>query len=326
MSRWTARRNLAATCRWPAANSIANTTLLCLSTLPYLLHAICCSASHAMCAVLCCTVLCYAMLCDMLRCTANSCCAVCCVLCRQITAVAKQLSHHAKFRAVCVSAATRMSLQKRALAAPIDVLVATPTRLLQHAEAGNVALGDVVALVIDEADTMFDQGFGAEISRLLKALKNKAQPGEGGRLCTGRGHVLEGGTPGCRQSGKGCQQRLVSIALEGGLGSRQGAAAHCHPITGCCCHIRSRSCLAPIVTSLCSLSPASPLSMLPSSSTPVPSLLHSSSHPGQRHHDQGGVPPGGGAVTRRHPVTGCRVPPRGGGSKTRLHKCAPWER
>lgn len=84
-----------------------------------------------------------------------------------------------------------MSLQKRSLAAPIDVLVATPTRLLQHAEAGNVALGDVSALVIDEADTMFDQGFGPEISRLLKALKSKAQPGVWGWVCGCVGRMNE---------------------------------------------------------------------------------------------------------------------------------------
>lgn len=48
--------------------------------------------------------------------------------------------------------------QVRALQRPIDLLVGTPQRVLQHAAKGNLAFGDVRWLVLDEADTMFDAG------------------------------------------------------------------------------------------------------------------------------------------------------------------------
>ncbi len=48
-------------------------------------------------------------------------------------------------------------MQRSALAAPVDVVVATPTRFAQHQEDHNVHVGDVRWLVLDEADTMFDQ-------------------------------------------------------------------------------------------------------------------------------------------------------------------------
>ena len=46
----------------------------------------------------------------------------------------------------------------RALQRPIDLLVGTPQRVLQHAAKGNLAFGDVRWIVLDEADTMFDTG------------------------------------------------------------------------------------------------------------------------------------------------------------------------
>ncbi|KAF6266680.1 P-loop containing nucleoside triphosphate hydrolase protein [Scenedesmus sp. NREL 46B-D3] len=97
-------------------------------------------------------------------------------LTEQIASVAKSLCHHAKFRAVCCNANTGMSAQAQRMAGPVDMLVATPQRLLQHQEAGNVALGDVQWLVIDEADTMFDQGFGEDVTKLLGMLRNKQPP------------------------------------------------------------------------------------------------------------------------------------------------------
>lgn len=69
-------------------------------------------------------------------------------------------------------------MQKKQLERPVDMVIATPTRLGQHLKADNVYLGEVQWLVIDEADTMFDQGFGAEVEHLLSALKSKPQPAQ----------------------------------------------------------------------------------------------------------------------------------------------------
>ncbi|KAG2501843.1 hypothetical protein HYH03_000341 [Edaphochlamys debaryana] len=91
----------------------------------------------------------------------------------QITQVAKRLCHSAKFRAACANAYKGLNDQARQLSGPVDVLVATPTRLLQHVKEGNVYYRDVQWLVIDEADTVFEQGWGAEVAQILAPLRSK---------------------------------------------------------------------------------------------------------------------------------------------------------
>jgi len=98
-------------------------------------------------------------------------------LASQIGRVCKSLCHAAKFRCITVSAQGTLPAQKAALAAPADVLVATPGRLLQLADAGGALyLGDVRWVVVDEADTLFDQGFGPEVRRVLAAVRSRAAP------------------------------------------------------------------------------------------------------------------------------------------------------
>ena len=57
----------------------------------------------------------------------------------------------------------------------VDVLVATPGRLLDHLNRGNVKLSDVEVLVLDEADRMLDMGFLPDVRRILAALPKKRQ-------------------------------------------------------------------------------------------------------------------------------------------------------
>lgn len=60
--------------------------------------------------------------------------------------------------------------QIQALAKGLDILVATPGRLLDHMAQGNVRLDKVSELVLDEADRMFDMGFVKDIRRIVAAL------------------------------------------------------------------------------------------------------------------------------------------------------------
>jgi ATP-dependent RNA helicase RhlE len=57
----------------------------------------------------------------------------------------------------------------------VDILVATPGRLLDHMQQGTVNLSQVEILVLDEADRMLDMGFIRDIKKVLAALPKKRQ-------------------------------------------------------------------------------------------------------------------------------------------------------
>ena len=57
----------------------------------------------------------------------------------------------------------------------VDILIATPGRLLDLTAQGEVKLDALTHFVLDEADRMLDMGFIADIRRLLKVLPAKRQ-------------------------------------------------------------------------------------------------------------------------------------------------------
>src|SRR5437588_110296 len=65
--------------------------------------------------------------------------------------------------------------QGRALAVGVDVLVATPGRLLDLAQTGAVRLDRAEVLVLDEADRMLDMGFIHDIRRIVAKLPKQRQ-------------------------------------------------------------------------------------------------------------------------------------------------------
>ncbi|KAK7277371.1 hypothetical protein RIF29_18522 [Crotalaria pallida] len=100
-------------------------------------------------------------------------------LSEQVFRVAKSISHHARFRCTMVSGGGRLRPQEDSLNNPIDMVVGTPGRILQHIEEGNMVYGDLKYLVLDEADTMFDRGFGPDIRKFLGPLKRRASKSDG---------------------------------------------------------------------------------------------------------------------------------------------------
>ncbi|KAK2420766.1 DEAD-box ATP-dependent RNA helicase [Trifolium repens] len=95
-------------------------------------------------------------------------------LSEQVFRVAKSISHHARFRCTMVSGGGRLRPQEDSLSNPVDMVVGTPGRILQHIEEGNMVYGDIQYVVLDEADTMFDRGFGPDIRKFLAPLKHRA--------------------------------------------------------------------------------------------------------------------------------------------------------
>jgi ATP-dependent RNA helicase RhlE len=68
---------------------------------------------------------------------------------------------------VAVYGGVPLEPQERALRAGVDVVVATPGRLLDHLERQNVVFDDLEVLVLDEADRMLDMGFAPQINRVV---------------------------------------------------------------------------------------------------------------------------------------------------------------
>ena len=100
-------------------------------------------------------------------------------LAEQVEEVTKSLSHSAKFSSYLVVGGRSYGTQRQRLDAPIDVVIGTPGRLVKHVEQGNLYLGNVDAMILDEADTLFEAGVGDEVKRLLRPLKARPE----GKTC-----------------------------------------------------------------------------------------------------------------------------------------------
>ncbi len=87
--------------------------------------------------------------------------------------VAQQVKMYAKYtqlRSAVVFGGMDMKPQTAELKRGVEVLVATPGRLLDHIEARNVVLNQVEYVVLDEADRMLDIGFLPDLQRILSHL------------------------------------------------------------------------------------------------------------------------------------------------------------
>ncbi|CAO3687993.1 unnamed protein product [Umbelopsis ramanniana] len=94
----------------------------------------------------------------------------------QVLRTCKSLSHVAKLRAEqLTSRLSRSRLVDSLASSPIDILVTTPTSLLSHVEDGTLSMADVSHLIIDEADTLFDSGWGDECKQVLDTLNKIAE-------------------------------------------------------------------------------------------------------------------------------------------------------
>jgi ATP-dependent RNA helicase RhlE len=92
--------------------------------------------------------------------------------------VAESVAKYAKqtqLRSTVVFGGMDMKPQTAELKAGVEVLIATPGRLLDHIEAKNCALHQVEYVVLDEADRMLDIGFLPDLQRILSYLPKQRQ-------------------------------------------------------------------------------------------------------------------------------------------------------
>jgi ATP-dependent RNA helicase RhlE len=96
-------------------------------------------------------------------------------LCGQIEEVGESLATYTRRRVVAVFGGVPYDPQARKARKGVDLLVATPGRLLDMLRQGDVLLDRVDTLVLDEADRMLDMGFWPDVKRIIDAVPKKRQ-------------------------------------------------------------------------------------------------------------------------------------------------------
>jgi ATP-dependent RNA helicase RhlE len=93
----------------------------------------------------------------------------------QIEDQVQGLTYHTTVSSVAVFGGVPMDQQEFALKAGVDIVVATPGRLMDHMRHESIDYSGLEILVLDEADRMLDMGFWPDVQRILSALPAKRQ-------------------------------------------------------------------------------------------------------------------------------------------------------
>ena len=93
----------------------------------------------------------------------------------QIDESFRTYGRHARLRTACIFGGVNQNPQTRALREGVDILVATPGRLMDLMQQGHVDLNHVQVFVLDEADRMLDMGFIDPIRKISSKLPTKRQ-------------------------------------------------------------------------------------------------------------------------------------------------------
>lgn len=93
----------------------------------------------------------------------------------QVADNVKAYSRHTPLRSTVVFGGMDMKGQTAILKSGVEIVIATPGRLLDHIEQKNVSLAQVQMLVMDEADRMLDMGFLPDLQRIINLLPKKRQ-------------------------------------------------------------------------------------------------------------------------------------------------------
>jgi len=90
-------------------------------------------------------------------------------LAQQISDAATKYGKNMRVKVVSILGGMPYPLQNKLLSSPVDILVATPGRLIDHIERGRIDFSRLEMLVMDEADRMLDMGFIDDVERIAAA-------------------------------------------------------------------------------------------------------------------------------------------------------------
>jgi superfamily II DNA/RNA helicase len=96
-------------------------------------------------------------------------------LCTQVTAALRPLGEVRDLKVRAVYGGVSMDAQVSALQKGVDVVVGTPGRLIDLIDRGELSVGHVEVLVVDEADRMADMGFMPQVQKILYGIKSEHQ-------------------------------------------------------------------------------------------------------------------------------------------------------
>ncbi len=96
-------------------------------------------------------------------------------LAMQITSTINQLVKYSNLKSVAIYGGQNYQMQKKILNKGVNIVVATPGRLLDHMNQRTINLSKINFLVLDEADRMLDMGFIDDIKEILSHIDNKKQ-------------------------------------------------------------------------------------------------------------------------------------------------------
>jgi ATP-dependent RNA helicase RhlE len=95
-------------------------------------------------------------------------------LCVQIADDVEGFTYHTDITSVAVYGGVEMGPQERALKSGVDIVIATPGRLMDHMRQKTVTFDKLDTLVLDEADRMMDMGFWPDVRRIVETLPDTA--------------------------------------------------------------------------------------------------------------------------------------------------------
>ncbi len=90
-------------------------------------------------------------------------------LAQQVSDAATKYGKNMRLKVVSILGGMPYPLQNKLLSNPVDILVATPGRLIDHIERGRIDFSRLEILIMDEADRMLDMGFIDDVERIAAA-------------------------------------------------------------------------------------------------------------------------------------------------------------